>query len=241
MAKVTERVQEILDFVSEKPLTVNGEKLLYLPLKELDSSRLPSVIEGLSREDVIATDRVKADEATIAGRPLTHRELHMADVVAGILYLGCGGLDEAHDIVLPYSCPHPELGGTPVLDSPAHSEACYAHAMVHRKEGQHLGELGMIGWNNACYWASQVDDDKEHAIYPTIRKFAIEEGQKLGNNELITAYLKSADKTWNPQRFISLCEDAVAKGDEKATAFCSDVIGFEWRALLDHCNGVVNK
>ena len=42
--------------------------------------------------------------------------------------------------------------GPPVLNSPASKESEYAHAMVHRKEGGHLGELGLVGWDNACYW-----------------------------------------------------------------------------------------
>ena len=60
-------------------------------------------------------------------------EEHMADVTAAMLFLGCGGMDEAHNIVLPYSWPSDtHFGGPAVKDSPAAKESEYCHALIHR-------------------------------------------------------------------------------------------------------------
>ena len=67
--------------------------------------------------------------------------------------LDISGLDEAHNIVLPYSWGQPTTqAGPPVSDSPASQESSYCHALVHRKEGEYDGELGLTGWNNSCFW-----------------------------------------------------------------------------------------
>ena len=42
--------------------------------------------------------------------------------------------------------------GPPVKDSPASQESSYCHALVHRKEGEYDGELGLTGWSNSCFW-----------------------------------------------------------------------------------------
>ena len=63
----------------------------------------------------------------------------MADVTAAMLFLGCGGMDEAHNIVLPYSWPSDtHFGGPAVKDSPAAKESEYCHALIHRYIGEYL-------------------------------------------------------------------------------------------------------
>ena len=57
--------------------------------------------------------------------------------------------------------------GPPILNSPASKESEYAHALVHRKEGGHLGELGMVGWDNACYWFGRTS---YHDNFPEVRE-----------------------------------------------------------------------
>lgn len=63
-------------------------------------------------------------------------------------------MDEAHNLVLPYSWPEYQhmSNGPPILNSPAIKESEYCHAMVHRKEGEIFGELGMVGFNNCKFW-----------------------------------------------------------------------------------------
>ena len=69
----------------------------------------------------------------IQGQIYKQEEEHMADVTAAMLFLGCGGMDEAHNIVLPYSWPSDtHFGGPAVKDSPAAKESEYCHALIHR-------------------------------------------------------------------------------------------------------------
>ena len=50
-----------------------------------------------------------------------------------MLFFACGGMDESHNIVLPYSWPtYSEMGGEPVQGSPAIKESEYCHALIHR-------------------------------------------------------------------------------------------------------------
>jgi len=58
------------------------------------------------------------------------------------------GLDEAHDIVLPFSWPSPTFAGPSIPNSPAAKESEYCHAMIHRKEGDFIGELGQLGFRD---------------------------------------------------------------------------------------------
>ena len=69
-----------------------------------------------------------------------------------MLYLACEGVDEAHNLVIPYSVDIEQWTGPPILNSPAIKESEYCHAMVHRKEGEIFGELGMVGFNNCKFW-----------------------------------------------------------------------------------------
>lgn len=64
--------------------------------------------------------------------------IHFAQVAIALLYLACGGLDEAHNLVTPLSWPlKTDFGGKPVKGSPANAEASYAHALIHRQVDYH--------------------------------------------------------------------------------------------------------
>lgn len=154
-----------------------------------------------------------------------------ANVLLGLLYLRCGGIDEAHDIVTPYSWSSPEsfAAGPPVLHSPAHQDACYAHAMVHRREGQHVGEFG-TGWNNSSYWFGTVGT---HPIYSKVYDFANTQAQK---NPILQQHIAAFGNAWNPRQFLKLCETAVAKMDKNLGDFCQDIIHEEWSLLFEYCN-----
>jgi hypothetical protein len=140
MTRYPDRVEEVLAFLEAHPFSMHGQKMLYLDLDQLDSMRLPDVVEGLKGEELIS---VKYESQTIT--PLNPGSIlakeHMADVTAAMMFLACGGLDEAHDLVLPYSWPMATpFGGPPVKDSEAANDAEYCHSLVHRHEGQHFGE-----------------------------------------------------------------------------------------------------
>ena len=65
-----------------------------------------------------------------------------------MLYLACEGVDEAHNLVIPYSVDIEQWTGPPILNSPAIKESEYCHAMIHRKEGDFIGELGQLGFRD---------------------------------------------------------------------------------------------
>ena len=49
----SERVGEVLSYLEDHPINVQSQKMFYVPTKELDSTRLPDVVEGLTSEDVV--------------------------------------------------------------------------------------------------------------------------------------------------------------------------------------------
>ena len=89
------------------------------------------MVEGLTPEEVMlekgkSGGRVNSD-------PVSKGEEHMAEVTTAMLYLACGGMDEAHNLVLPYSWPEDtKFGGQAIKGSPAAKESEYCHALVHR-------------------------------------------------------------------------------------------------------------
>ena len=61
--------------------------------------------------------------------------------------------------------------GTPILNSDATKDSAYCNAIVHRVEGQNLGELGMYGYDNACFWFEKTG---YHPLFPEVQKKCIE-------------------------------------------------------------------
>lgn len=80
-------------------------------------------------------------------------------VLTALVLLGNGYTDEAHNLVVPLSWPQDTPYGLgPVVyehvEPTTRRLASYTHALVHRHEGGHIGEFGMVGWMNANYWSS---------------------------------------------------------------------------------------
>jgi hypothetical protein len=78
-------------------------------------------------------------------------------------------MDESHNTVVRYSVPTEneiDLGVRPILNSPAIKESEYCHAMIHRKEGEFLGELGMIGFSSCNFWFQQTG---HHPLYDVVK------------------------------------------------------------------------
>lgn len=84
---------------------------------------------------------------------------YLARCAVGLLLLGHGATDEAHDLVSPLSWPNelPFAYGPPVA-VPEHvlTLASYVHALVHRREGPNASEFNMTGFVNADYWAGSA-------------------------------------------------------------------------------------
>ena len=57
----SDRVVEVLDHIEKRsPINVASQKMFYVPTNQLDSGRLPQVVEGLSQEDIFV-ERTKAE------------------------------------------------------------------------------------------------------------------------------------------------------------------------------------
>eukprot|EP00879_Flechtneria_rotunda_P017591 GHRR01018441.1.p1 GENE.GHRR01018441.1~~GHRR01018441.1.p1 ORF type:complete len:234 (+),score=41.77 GHRR01018441.1:195-896(+) len=130
-----QRVQQVLQYVQEHPLTVTSQHMQY---DAEPSTPLPACIEGLTPADVLP--------------PGTPADAHIGRVIAGLLYVACGGLDHAHNLITPLCWGSwTAYSGNPIPNSPVSSEAAYVHAIVHRQEGHCIGEFGS-GFSNANYW-----------------------------------------------------------------------------------------
>lgn len=116
--------------------------------------------------------RLNSSHALVKSLPETLNELFPGSddqerrwfgiISVSLLLLGNGFTDEAHDLVTPLSWPHDtSFGFGPSVYSnvspTARSYATYVHCLVHRREGPHVGELGMTGWANANYWSGSVE------------------------------------------------------------------------------------
>ena len=70
----------------------------YEPTDHLDAARLPDVVQGLQREDVLVDGggrgaAASAEDSSRVNSPAKNerRRQHLADVATAALYLSCGG------------------------------------------------------------------------------------------------------------------------------------------------------
>lgn len=201
------KVQAVLDHLQHHPMTVTSSAMQY---DAEPTTPLPECIQGLSPSDVISSGG----------------KTHMASVIAGLLYAACGGLDQAHNLVTPLCWGSwTPYGGKPVANSPAAAEAAYVHAIVHRQEGQCIGEFGS-GFSNANYWYKAAGD---HPISQELFKAA----QKLAAGKpLCEAHVSKHGSSWSPTKFVSLCDQVASSKEPELRSFCEGVMATELQLLL---------
>jgi len=233
----TERVKDVLEYVGKNPINIKSEAMFYCPTSELDSKRLPDVVEGLESEDVLLERKSEGNRINIA--PLNKAQEHMAEVTAAMLYFACGGMDESHNIVLPYSWPKPTtLSGEPIKGSPAIKESEYCHSLLHRKEGDLIGELGSLGFSNCKFWFGKTGF---HPLYSVVKGEALKTAKT--EHKIVNEFLGHlSENDWNPDVFTDLCASALKtkNQDLELYDFCSDLSGKEWKILLEYCNETTN-
>ncbi|PNW74197.1 hypothetical protein CHLRE_13g589100v5 [Chlamydomonas reinhardtii] len=203
----------------------------------VSSSHLPAVVQGLGPEDVMPSRRRNKD-------PLAAD--HWARVVAGLLYVGCGGLDHAHNLVTPLCWgAATAYGGRPIEGSPAAHDAAYVHALIHRSEGVHDGEFGS-GFSNANFWYKAAGP---HPIHPAVLEAmkrhaaAADAADKAADRERLRTLVANHGNAFSTSRWVAVCGEAARSGgrDPALVRFVERVVGDEWRALLEHCYGKLEE
>mmetsp|Transcript_95028 Transcript_95028/g.188259 ORF Transcript_95028/g.188259 Transcript_95028/m.188259 type:complete len:305 (+) Transcript_95028:16-930(+) len=161
-----------------------------------------------------------------------------AEVGAAVLCLMLGGVDEAHNLVTPHSWPAPtSFGGPPRRGSEVRQEAAYCHVIVHRMEGENVGEFG-TGFNNSNYWIGNAFGSKSHEIFPELKQRAAEVFTGCAEAE---SALRSMSCDWDPRVFNRLCAKALRSGNQALLDSCSAMQAHELRLLFNHVTGAVEK
>merc|ERR1712062_155769 len=140
----TDRVQDVLEYVQKNPINIQSERMFYVPTSELDSKRLPEVVEGLDTIDVLIERKSQENRINVA--PIGKAEEHMAEVAVAMLYFACGGMDESHNIVLPHSWPPTES-----IEEENMTLYMSGRSPIQGKEGDIIGELGNQGFSNCKF------------------------------------------------------------------------------------------
>eukprot|EP00877_Chromochloris_zofingiensis_P002972 jgi/Chrzof1/12676/Cz07g03120.t1 len=175
---------------------------------------LPECVRGLQPKDVAQGSTSDSD---------------FAKVIAALLYVACGGLDEAHNLITPLSWGSwTPYAGAPVRNSPAAAEASYVHALTHRQEGNCIGEFGS-GFSNANYWYASAG---QHEIFPKLLGAAQQAAQ--GNAQL-EKHVHSHGDSWQPAKFVDLCSKAASSKDPLLLKFCDQIMKSEFDLLLVYC------
>jgi len=165
-------------------------------------------------------------------------DLDRAEVGAAVLCLILGGVDEAHNLVTPHSWPAPtSFGGSPKRSSKVRQEAAYCHVIVHRMEGENIGEFG-TGFNNSNYWIGNAFGNGSHEIFPQLKERAA--GVFTGCTEAESA-LRSMGRDWDPRAFNNLCAKALRSGNQALLDSCSVMQAQELRLLFNHVTGAVEN
>jgi len=143
--------------------------------------------------------------------------------------------------VTPFSWPSSTcFGGPPQLPLEASgimADACYIHALVHRREGTIPGEFGS-GFNNCRFWLQSTGT---HAAFPALAR-AFTTHQLSGPGAQLPQHAAEycaavAKRGWQAGEFVDLCERALACGDASFVQACEAVVRLEWRVLLAHLAG----
>eukprot|EP01084_Bolivina_argentea_P113431 202152_1 len=212
-SKYPQKMQEIFDYLDHTPMSIIGQKMYYKPSNQLSNNR--NIIELVNKLETLDFNASNKSSC-----------MHHARICRGLLYLSLNGIDECHNLVTPLSWPsYTSFGGQPIYNSPSQQNACYAHALTHRREGQNIGEFGS-GWNNSNYWFGQTGNHK--IIFPQIAKYSYDivhgnlKKLEYQKHKKITTFLQSILRMnynnkqeqkflleWKPSLFSNLCEKAV--------------------------------
>mmetsp|Transcript_15986 Transcript_15986/g.25555 ORF Transcript_15986/g.25555 Transcript_15986/m.25555 type:complete len:347 (+) Transcript_15986:85-1125(+) len=221
-------VEAIMSDLGQEPLSFQSRQMFYLP-----NGQLPAL------SDRVGDANVDLVERTLKLNPdLTGDVASFFAVVKALLLYGAGALDEAHNLVLPLCWYDSTVyAGPPIRNSAANQEAAYVNALLHRQEGNFLGQWGdgQVGWENAIFWFKQAGD---HSVYSGLPKGAhdfVHGRWKAPASKALNTHMAEHDDSWSAEAFVNLTREAVESDDQEALEFCGHMMNLEWRHLLEHC------
>lgn len=219
-------IDAVLQLVEKSGVPVRNQVMEY----KAEPSRSPLATCGIPE---LAPGGTKATQLLVAGLRAKGADADKAEVAAAVLCLMLGGLDEAHNLVTPHCWATPTtFSGPPKLGSTVFREAAYGQVIVHRMEGENLGEFGS-GFNNSRYWLGQAFSlgASQHTIFAELRKDA--EGF-VGTCHDSRCLLRTMGPKWEPSLFNKLCEDVLLTEDPDTLEFCKAVQTRELQLLFEH-------
>jgi len=219
-------IDVVLQLVEKSGVPVRNQVMEY----KAEPSRSPLATCGVPE---LASGGTKATQLLVAGLRAKGADVDRAEVAAAVLCLMLGGLDEAHNLVTPHCWAAPTTyGGPSKLGSTVFREAAYGLVIVHRMEGENLGEFGS-GFNNSKYWLGQAFSlgASQHRIFAELRKDA--EGF-VGTCHDSRCLLRTMGPKWEPSLFNKLCEDVLLTEDPDTLEFCKAVQTRELQLFFEH-------
>ena len=109
-------------------------------------------------------------------------------LLRGLILLRVGRIDESHELIQ-------NLPTTPAVG--------YAHSLIHRYEGQNIGDNSLTGFSNSGYW---LDDIGDFATYKELLVYISRmEGKNANSN--IERFIRDCTKSgkWKPTKFLKFC------------------------------------
>ncbi len=247
------------------PLSSPSHPMYYEPLISLKTLRqpnsIPSTIKPIiergpleSVDDLVSAVVTNPDDAVSRLNCKHHTMIALA-----LIFLGNGLPDEAHDLITPLSWSEDTYFGGQTLcaqaDDSVVAMASYAHSLLHRREGFAQGEFGMIGYQNANYWASASRTKGEHclcdddglglglplkqvreSVIASSKDFGVE-AEKWCNKHIIEEGGHEDDEYWETRALHELCA-TVSRDDNASTdlkGFAETAAEVELKVLLNCC------
>lgn len=218
--------------------------LQYQSLKDLVSIRSSPG----SRDNILADMGVLehiSDLASVPSQKVSSKQdseaFFFGRIALALLLLGHGYTDECHNIVTPLSWPEdiafahgPSLFASASPSVRAH--ASYTHSLVHQKEALNVGELGLMGLENAEFWINMVKRSGPEGV------------DSLPHDEWKQGIKDLAADAWNSGKIFSTNPQVqawirkrglVSDEDKDLDGYDKDRKYFDSRAMLQLCSSML--